>query len=151
MLLRVLYCSASVLFLLTMTFTASTVFPQHGVRRFVGLFTFFSSILLSTFFRNSTLYGYLPFPYFQHFLLRVQRSGDACPRDHLRMAGEIVVYPTFAFIWLGALTVVCLIIAFATFTKKGCDEYLNEGNGLCQRKKFAVRTRVPVRETRRGG
>lgn len=118
MLLRVLYCSASVLFLLTMTFTASTVFRNTAFAVSSGLFTFFSSILLSTFFRNSTLYGYLPFPYFNISSFVFNDLVTLAPETISRMAGEIVVYPTFAFIWLGALTVVCLIIAFATFTKR---------------------------------
>ena len=118
MLLRVLYCSASVLFLLTMTFTASTVFRNTAFAVSSGLFTFFSPILLSTFFRNSTLYGYLPFPSFNISSFVFNDLVTLAPETISRMAGEIVVYPTFAFIWLGALTVVCLIIAFATFTKR---------------------------------
>ena len=64
------------------------------------------------------LYGYLPFPYFNISSFVFNDLVTLAPETISRMAGEIVVYPTFAFIWLGALTVVCLIIAFATFTKR---------------------------------
>ncbi|MFR5864356.1 MAG: ABC transporter permease [Acutalibacteraceae bacterium] len=144
MLLRVLYCSASVLFLLTMTFTASTVFRNTAFAVSSGLFTFFSSILLSTFFRNSTLYGYLPFPYF-NISSFVFNDLVTLPRDHLahgrrnRRVSDLRVH--LAGRADGRLPDHCVCDIY----EKGCDEYLNEGNGLCQREKFAVRTRVPVR------
>ena len=118
MLFRVLYCSASILFLLTLTFTASTVFRNTAFAVSSGLFTFFSSIPLSSFFRNSTLYGYLPFPYFNISSFVFNDLVTLAPETISRVTGEIVVYPTFACIWLGGLTVLCLLIAFATFTKR---------------------------------
>lgn len=115
---RVLYCTASVMFLMTIAFMASALFRNTAFSIALGLFTYFSSMLLASIFRNSTLYGYLPFPYFNISSFVYNDMSTLASRGTQGIYDSIVVYPVMALVWLGALTVICLLIAFASFTRR---------------------------------
>lgn len=115
---RVLYCTASVMFLMTIAFMASALFRNTAFSIALGLFTYFSSMLLASIFRNSTLYGYLPFPYFNISSFVYNDMSTLASKGTQGIYDSIVVYPVMALVWLGALTVICLLIAFASFTRR---------------------------------
>lgn len=138
MLFRVLYCSASILFLLTLTFTGLDGVPQYGVCRLVGTVHVLLIDPAVVIFPQQHTVRLFAFPLFQHFLLRVQRSGHARARDDFTCDRRDRRISDFCMHLVGRTDGSVPADCFCNIYKKGCDEYLNEGNGLRQRTKHAV-------------
>ena len=116
---RVLYCTASVMFLMTIAFMASALFRNTAFSIALGLFTLFFVHAACLYIPQQHALRLPALPLFQHLIVRIQTT---CPRllpkGTQGIYDSIVVYPVMALVWLGALTVICLLIAFASFTRR---------------------------------